>query len=59
MTSCFPELGGSITDLSVADNCLFGTAMEPVLPQYTNAGLVNIDHYCKFIQQERPQCGGH
>lgn len=22
--------------------------MEPVLPQYTKAGLVNIDHYGKF-----------
>ena len=30
---CFPCMGGGITDLSVADNCLFGTAMEPVLPQ--------------------------
>jgi hypothetical protein len=31
-------LGGSITDLSVADNCLFGTAMEPVLPQIPMRG---------------------
>src|SRR6185436_2571761 len=31
-------IGREHTDLSVADNCLFGTAMKPVLPQIPMRG---------------------
>jgi hypothetical protein len=58
MTSCFPVLGGSITDLSVADNCLFRTAMEPVCPNTPMRGWSILTTIEDFIQQERPQCGG-
>jgi hypothetical protein len=41
-------LGGSITDLSVADTA-YSDGDGASLAQYTNAGLVNTDHYRKFI----------
>ena len=58
MTSCFPCIGGSITDLSVADNCLFGRRWRqscPNIPMRRWSILTTIEN---FIWQERPQCGG-
>jgi len=59
MTSCFPCIGGSITDLSVADNCLFADGDGASLTQYANAGLVNIAHIGKLNEGARNHSNPH